>query len=133
MLGRLCKDVELVSTSNGTSIVKNTLAIPRSFVKQGEERKSDFINLLIFGKTAEFVSKYFKKGDKILIEDGSWQTGDYEKEGKKIYTNELLVHRVDFVEGRNNNTEINNQERKPDEQPVGNFGLVDDVNEVLPF
>ena len=59
--GNLCKDVELLQTSNGGTYLRNTIASQRNYAREGEEKQSDFISILAYGKTAEFLQKYFKK------------------------------------------------------------------------
>ena len=59
--GNLCKDVELLKTNNDGIYLRNTIASQRNYVKEGQERQSDFIGILAYGKTAEHISKYFKK------------------------------------------------------------------------
>jgi single-strand DNA-binding protein len=126
MIGNLCKTNELRYATSGTAILKNSIAVSRNFVKQGEERQSDFINILAFGKTAEFVAKYFDKGSKIAL-TGEWRTGSYDKDGVKIYTNELLISDVEFVEKKTNNTEM-----KPPNPPNG-FLIEENEEDPLPF
>jgi single-strand DNA-binding protein len=58
--GRLSKDVELRTTTNGTPVASFSVAVNRRFVKEGEERQADFINIVAWSKTAEFCSKFFK-------------------------------------------------------------------------
>ena len=60
--GRICKDIELKVTPNGTEVVSFTLAVERNYCKQGEERKADFINCVAFKNTAKFLNSYFGKG-----------------------------------------------------------------------
>lgn len=107
--GNLCKDVELLNTNNGGIYLRNTIAIQRSYAKEGQERQSDFINIVAYGKSAEFIQKFFQKGDPILIE-GRIQTGSYDKEdGTKVYTTDVVAERIYFAGTRkaiNNASEI---------------------------
>ena len=94
--GNLCKDVELLQTNNGGTYLRNTIASQRNYSKEGQEKQSDFISILAYGKTAEFIQNYFKKGDQILVE-GRIQTGNYDKQdGTKVYTTDLVVEHVYF-------------------------------------
>ena len=78
--GRITKELELKYTqTSNTAVVSFTVAVNRDFVKQGEERQTDFINCVAYGKTAEFVSKYFSKGQEILL-TGRLQTRNWEDE-----------------------------------------------------
>ncbi len=101
LLGRMVADPELRQTPQGTSVVQFRIAVNRSFVKQGEERKADFIDIVAWRQTAEFVSKYFKKGNNVGI-SGSLQTRTYtDKEGKNRYVVEILADNVYFAESKN--------------------------------
>ena len=95
--GNLTKDNELRMTQSGTQVLKNTLAIRR------DKDNTDFINFTAFGKTAELLSKYTNKGSKILIE-GEIRTGKYEKEGKTNYTSEVVVHNIEFLDNKKQET-----------------------------
>ena len=68
LMGRLVYEPELKTTQNGTNVCSFRIAVDRSFARQGEERKADFIDVTAWRQTAEFVSKYFHKGSMIAIE-----------------------------------------------------------------
>lgn len=96
LMGRLTKDIEIKTTTGGTTIGRTTLAIDRRFQRQGEERKADFINILCFGKTAEFAQKYFGKGNTMCVV-GSIQTRSWDgQDGKKNYATEVIADEVNF-------------------------------------
>jgi len=96
LLGRITKDIELKYTANNNAVANFTVAVNRKFVKQGEERQADFINCVTWGKTAEFVEKYFSKGQMIAVV-GELQTRTYDNaEGKKVYVTEVNVSEVYF-------------------------------------
>lgn len=94
-MGRLTKDPELKTTqTSNTSVTNFSLAVNRRFVKEGEERQADFINIVSFGKTAEFVSKYFKKGQQVGV-IGRIQTRTWDDEqGQKHYVTEVVAEEV---------------------------------------
>lgn len=99
LIGRLVRDPEIKYTDGGASIARFSTAVDRRFKKDGEET-ADFINCVAFGKTAEFVEKYFHKGNKIVIE-GHIQTGSYtNKDGQKVYTTDVIVEQVEFAESK---------------------------------
>ena len=118
--GRITHDPELKTTTNGTSVCSFALAVDRDFVRPGEERKADFINCVAWRKTAEFITRYFKKGEQIIVE-GSIQVRSWEdNEGKKRYITEVVVDRAHFVPG---------QEKQPtlgtpttEEAPAAEYG-----------
>ena len=77
LMGRMTADAELRTTTSGTSVTQFTIAVDRDYVKSGEERQTDFINIVVWGKTADFVTTYFHKGDMIAVV-GSIQVRNYE-------------------------------------------------------
>lgn len=102
LMGRLTRDPELRSTPQGVSTCSFSLAVERNF-KNGEERKTDFINCVAWRQTAEFVSKYFKKGNMVALE-GSIQTRSWDDDGKKRYATDVVVGQVYFAESKKDGT-----------------------------
>jgi single-strand DNA-binding protein len=97
LTGRLTADPELKTTNNGTSVCSFTIAVERRY-KQGEERQADFINIVTWRSSAEFVSKYFKKGQMIAVE-GAIQTRRYQdKDGNNRTAFEVLANNVQFAD-----------------------------------
>ena len=83
LMGRITQDLELKQTQNGTSVLSFNVAVDRGYVKQGEERQTDFITCVAWRQTAEFISKYFSKGRMIALE-GNLRTRTYDdKNGSK--------------------------------------------------
>ncbi len=96
IMGRLTADPELKTTPSGTSVVSFCVAVDRSYVRQGEERQTDFINVVAWRKTADFITRYFHKGSMIAVQ-GSIQTRNYEdKNGNKRTAVEVLAGNVSF-------------------------------------
>ena len=95
IMGRLTADPELRQTPSGVSVTRFTVAVDRGYVKAGEERKADFINVVAWRQTAEFVTRYFSKGSMIAVQ-GAIQTGSYEKDGIKRSTFEIVADNVSF-------------------------------------
>ena len=94
LLGRICNDIELKQTQNNKSYTRFSLAVNR----KGKDAGSDFISCIAWNKTAEFLTKYMKKGSQICI-SGRLQTGQYDdKDGKRIYTTDVIVEEVDFAD-----------------------------------
>lgn len=105
LLGRLTKDTELLTSSNDKFVGKFTLAVPRKFAKEGEERKTDFINIIGFGKLAEFASKYFKKGQQVLV-CGRLEINQYEDEnGEKKFSTQIIAEELDFADSKKDDNE----------------------------
>lgn len=94
--GRLVADPELKKVGNGDiSCVRFTLAVDRNFVAQGKERETDFIDCTAWRSTADFISKYFTKGQLMIVE-GSIQTAMSEKDGIKRKYTKVIVERTNF-------------------------------------
>ncbi|MBR4874521.1 MAG: single-stranded DNA-binding protein [Clostridia bacterium] len=100
LVGRLVRDPELRATSSGVNVCSFTVACDRRFVKQGEERKADFINCIAWRQTAESISKYFFKGHRIALE-GSLQVRSWtDNEGKNRYATEVVVDQWEFAQSK---------------------------------
>ena len=96
IMGRLVADPELRTTTSGKSVTSFCVAVDRSYVRQGEERQTDFINVVAWRKTADFITRYFHKGSMIAVQ-GSIQTRNYEdKNGNKRTAVEVLAGNVSF-------------------------------------
>lgn len=106
LTGRLTSDPEVKTTQSNVSVTSFCIAVQRQY-KSGEEPITDFINIVAWRNTAEFVAKYFKKGNMIGIE-GSIQTRKYtDKDGNNRVAFEVLAGNVQFVESKRSNTDIN--------------------------
>ena len=100
LMGRLTADPELRHTPNDIAVTTFTLAVNRSYVKQGAERQADFIDVVAWRSTAEFICRYFKKGQMMAV-TGSIQTRNYtDKEGKNRKAFEVVADNVYFTESR---------------------------------
>ena len=96
--GRATADLELKQLNSGSSVVEFSVAVKRAFKNANGEYDSDFFNCVAFGKTAEIISRYVKKGDMIGI-DGRLQTRSYtNKEGRKINVTEIIVENFEFLQ-----------------------------------
>lgn len=130
LIGRLTDSPD-VKYNGELAIARYTLAVDRRFKKEGENG-ADFIRCVAFGKNGEFAEKYLAKGKKIAIE-GRIQTGSYEnKEGKKVYTTDIIVEHQEFTEPKSEERVI--PQAKPEPQPKGNedfMQVTDDSG--LPF
>ncbi|MGN0452128.1 MAG: single-stranded DNA-binding protein [Acutalibacteraceae bacterium] len=106
LTGRLTADPELKTTQSGVSVVSFCIAVQRQY-KSGEDPITDFINIVAWRHTAEFVTKYFHKGNMIGI-DGSIQTRKYtDKDGNNRTAFEVLANNVQFVESKRNSADVN--------------------------
>lgn len=96
LVGRLTRDPEIKTTNSGSSYARFSIAVDR----RGKDAGTDFITIVAFGKTSEFIERYFRKGQRIGI-NGRIQTGSYEgKDGKKVYTFDVIAENVEFVESK---------------------------------
>ena len=100
VMGRLTADPELRHTPNDVAVTTFTIAVNRSYVKQGAERQADFIDIVAWRNTAEFICRYFKKGQMMAV-SGSIQTRTYtDKEGKNRKAFEIVADNVYFTESK---------------------------------
>jgi len=97
LVGRLTRDPE-TRQAGETTVTRFSIAVDRRF-KQDGGQAADFPSIVAFGKTAEFISKYFHKGMKIALE-GRIQTGSYEKDGVNHYTTDVIAEAVEFAESK---------------------------------
>ena len=129
LVGRLTRDPEVRYSQgeNATAVARYTVAVDRRFKREGEAT-ADFINCIAFGRAAEFAEKYFRQGIKILA-TGRIQTGSYtNKEGRKVYTTDIVVEEQEFAEKKT-------EESKPaaETDPDGFMNIPDGIDEDLPF
>ena len=100
LIGILTRNPELRYTGSNTPVATFSLAVNRRFVRQGEERQADFINVVAWDKTGEFCSKYFKKGQQVGVV-GRIQTRNYDdKDGKKVYVTEVIAEEAYFADSK---------------------------------
>lgn len=97
LIGRLTRDPELRYTSNNLANCRFSLAVNRTFQSQSGEQGTDFINIVVWNKQAENVKKYITKGSLVAV-TGRIQTGSYEKDGRTIYTTDVVADNVQFLE-----------------------------------
>ena len=131
LVGRLTKDPELRTTSNGTSQTRFTLAVNRRTAGQDGQREADFISCVAWRGTAEAIAKYLKKGRELAVE-GRIQTGSYDaQDGTKRYTTDVVVDNFTFIgSGANSNatSDFNSDSSKDiattdiSEDPFKDFG-----------
>lgn len=116
LTGRLTKEPELKYTPTGIAFCRFTLAVNRSFQKEGQQQ-ADFINILVWRKAAENVANFLHKGSLCGI-DGRIQTGSFEgQDGKRVYTFEVVADGVQFFSKNENNNRQQNTPRDPQNTP----------------
>ena len=141
LMGRLTRDPD-VRYSNGeqaTAVARFTLAVDRRVARRDGEQTADFIGCVAFGRTAEFVEKYFRQGLKIAV-TGRTQTGSYtNRDGVKVYTTEVVVEEQEFAESKNaSSANTQSYQAAPAPAPSADAGdgfmnIPDGIDEELPF
>ena len=135
LIGRVCRDIEVRYSQNGndsTAIARFTVAVDRRFKKEGGDT-ADFISCVAFGKTAEFLGKYFKKGMRIAL-NGRIQTGSYtNKDGVRVYTTDVIAENVEFCESKNESNNGSNSAPAAPDFSDGFLNIPEDISEEIPF
>lgn len=136
-MGRLTYEPELKVTPSGISVLRFQIAVDRNYAPQGEERKTDFIDCVAWRSTAEFINRYFHKGDMIALE-GSIQTSNYtDKDGNKRKQVEVVANNVSFCGGKSNsgtgNTAYNQPAPTYASADNSDFEEIIDDDDDLPF
>lgn len=138
LLGRLTADPELRNTPNGISVTNFDVAVDRSYTPNGQEKQVDFIPVQAWRQTAEFVCKYFRKGQRIAL-TGSLQTRSYtDRDGNKRTAYEVVAEHVFFAESKNGGAApaaptVDYSDRVPQSStPADDFEVIPDDSE-LPF
>ena len=138
LVGRLTRDPEIRYSQgeNATATARFSVAVNRRFKNSDGNYDADFINCVAFGKSAEFVEKYFKKGMAIGL-TGRIQTGSYtNKDGQKVYTTDVVVEETEFVESKGASNTGNSNVSRPAPSATNNndfMSIPDGVDEELPF
>lgn len=135
LMGRLTRDPELRRTQSGTAVTSFTLAVNRDYSGKDEERKTDFIDCVAWKGTGEFISKYFTKGQMIVV-TGSLQIRDWtDKDGNKRRSAEVLVNRAYFTGNSKNDYTDNPTASHNDLTPVSGseFAEMTEDDGDLPF
>ena len=105
LMGRLVADPELKSTQNGVAVTSFCIAVDRSYQPKGQERQSDFINCVAWRNTAEFITRFFRKGQRIAL-NGSLQSRNYtDRDGNKRTAYEVVIDNASFVDPKSSNTD----------------------------
>ena len=127
LMGRLTKDPEVNYANSGTTIGRFTIAVDRRFKREGQP-DADFFNCTTFGKQAEFVEKYLKKGTKILLA-GELQNNNYtDKDGVQHYSVSIIVNEIEFAESKRMQSENNSSASNKDFMDIP-----EGAEEELPF
>lgn len=135
LMGRITKDVDARGDGNNM-VARYSLAVDRRFKNKDGEYDTDFINIVAFGKSAEFASKYFAKGTKVVI-TGRIQTGSYtNKDGQKVYTTDVVAEDQEFAESKKSSggeTESSGQKTKEVSSDDDFMNIDPSLTEELPW
>lgn len=140
LMGRMVADPELKTTSSNLSVLSFTVAVDRAYQSQGQERQADFINCVAWRQNADFISKYFRKGQMIAIQ-GSIQTRNYEdRNGNKRTAVEVVVDRASFCGSKAESGNTSGGYQTPAAQPASfqnsgsdDFAEIAAAEDDLPF
>lgn len=126
LVGRLTKDPDLRYTANGTGVATFTLAVNRNFTNQDGNREADFINCVIWRKSAETLANYAHKGT-LLGVTGRVQTRNYDnQQGQRVYVTEVVAESFQLMESRSNNEK--RQDEKQQQNTNTNNSATDPFN-----
>lgn len=126
LIGNLTRDPEITTTTNGTSVARFSLAVPRKFRNESGEYEADFINIVAWGNHAELAHKYLSKGKRIALV-GRLQSRTYEApDGTKRYFTEVVLEEFDFLFSKNSDGDYESKE-----ESVTKLEPIDDDD--LPF
>ena len=141
LMGRLTRDAEIRYSQgeSSTAIARFSLAVDRRFRRDNDEQTADFINCVAFGRTAEFMERFGRKGTKFVAE-GRIQTGSYtNKDGQRVYTTDVVVESVEFAESKSaasgSDGGFTPADRPSPSQAAGDgfMNIPDGIDEELPF
>lgn len=124
IMGRLTRDPEMRHTQNGTAVASLTLACDRDFKPKSGEKETDFIDVVVWGKTAEFSANYFTKGRMVIVEGRLQVRGWQDKDGNKRKSTEVVADRMYFGDSK--------QEGKKQTAPSDDFEEIEDDGDI-PF
>ena len=118
LMGRLTRDPELRHTQNGKSVASITLAVERDYTAPGAEKETDFIDIVLWGNTAEFASKYFGKG-RMAVVDGRLQIRNWQdKDGNKRRSAEVIADRIYFADSKKETSDTQEFSEVADDDPA---------------
>ena len=143
LMGRLTRDpdVRYSQGENSTAVARFTLAVDRRFARRdgNDQQTADFIGCVAFGRTAEFVERYFRQGLRMTM-SGRIQTGSYtNRDGQKVYTTDVVAEEVEFAESKNSSGGGDNSGFRQTAAPMpsaaadGFMNIPDGIDEELPF
>lgn len=110
LMGRVTADLELKTTNSGVSVTSFTLAVDRGYTPKGQEKQTDFINCVAWRNTAEFITRYFRKGSRMAVKGELQQRSYTANDGSKRSVYEVIVDGAFFCEGKNSDSSAPSQQ-----------------------
>lgn len=133
LCGNLCKEVELKNTQNGTPVIQNTIAVKNDYKNVKGEYDSEFINIVAWKQTAEYICKYASKGSKVLVE-GKLRNRSYDKQdGTKGYVTEVIVEKVELLTFKKEEKPVVEEKKNNDDVCVDFGKQIEFEEEDYPF
>lgn len=133
LIGRLTKDIELKYTQGGNAVGSFTIAVNRQFTNQQGEREADFINAVIWRKSAENLAKFTQKGSLIGIE-GRLQTRNYEnQQGNRVYVTEVVVDNFSLLEHKGDGSQQRAEQHEQQNSFADSGEEINITDDDLPF
>lgn len=138
IMGRITKTPELKTTNSGVAVTSFNVAVERNYAPQGQERVTDFIPVVAWKKTAEFITRYFQKGQMIAVQ-GELQTREYtDQYGGKKKVFEVIASNVSFCGGKQQDAPTQQDasvvaQMPPVDVPKDDFTVLTDADDDLPF
>lgn len=133
LMGRITKSPELKNTQSGIPVIQISIAVDRDYTPKGQEKQTDFINIVAWRNTAEFIAKHFEKGQLIALA-GSIQTRNYtDNQGNKRSVTEVIADQVYFCGGKKENHTSQNPVNPQGPTDIGEFEEIDVDDGDLPF
>ncbi len=130
LMGRICNELELKTTPSGKSVTTFRVAVERTFCSKDGERKVDFFNVCVWGKRAEFVCKFFKKGSMIMLEGERQQRKYTDKDGNPAIWDEIVADIISFT-GETAQTNENQSQDTSSEEPYNPPDFTDSSDDGL--
>lgn len=122
LVGYIVRNNEIKTTANGKSILKNTLAVKKTFKNADGEYDTNFINITAFGPKADFLNKYTSKGSLVAV-SGEISTGIYEKEdGTLVHTTDVIIEKIRLLNTKKENKVNETIEENTENDPFATFG-----------
>lgn len=133
LVGNLCKDIELRYTTSNVPALQNTIAVRNDFKNADGEYDSEFINIVVWRQTAEFLNKYAAKGSKVLVE-GRLTNRSYDKQdGTKGYITEVVAEKVELLDAKKKENASNKKQDAPVQEKTNSEILKDVMQDKDPF